>query len=69
MLRRTGLTTGPTWNYTTVLNFIFLGIIAVLGWRFLRTGGPEMLRMMQAAPAPPRPTGHEGHGHEPMHHH
>jgi len=64
----TVFTTGPTWNYTTVLNFIFLGIIAVLGWRFLRTGGPEMLRMMGAAPAP-KPAGHEGRGHEHMHHH
>ncbi len=38
----------PTWNYTTVLNLAFLVLIAVLGWRFLRTGGPEMLRMMEA---------------------
>jgi len=56
---------GPSWNYTTVLNLIFLGAIALLGWRFLRTGGPEMLRMMEA-PAPV-PAGHEGHGHEHMH--
>jgi uncharacterized membrane protein YraQ (UPF0718 family) len=41
-----------TWNYTTWLNIVFLGLAALLVWRFLKTGGPEMLRMMnQAAPA------------------
>ena len=35
-----------TWNYTTVLNIIFLGLAAVLLWRFVRTGGLPMLRMM-----------------------
>ena len=35
-----------TWNYTTWLNIVFLGLAALLVWRFLRTGGPEMLRMM-----------------------
>ena len=33
-------------NYTTVLNVIFLVLAAVLVWRFLRTGGPEMLKEM-----------------------
>jgi uncharacterized protein len=33
-------------NYTTVLNVIFLALAAVLVWRFMRTGGPEMLREM-----------------------
>jgi uncharacterized membrane protein YraQ (UPF0718 family) len=39
---------GPsiTLNYTTVLNIIFLLISTALVWRFLRTGGPKMLRMM-----------------------
>ena len=41
------LTSPPTLNYTSVLNVIFLLIMAVLGWRFLRTGGLEMLRMME----------------------
>jgi uncharacterized protein len=36
-----------TWNYTTVLNIIFLGVAAVLVWRFVRTGGLPMLRMME----------------------
>jgi hypothetical protein len=35
-----------TWNYTTVLNIIFLSLAAVLVWRFVRTGGLPMLRMM-----------------------
>jgi uncharacterized membrane protein YraQ (UPF0718 family) len=34
------------WNYTTWLNIAFLLLAALLVWRFLRTGGPEMLRMM-----------------------
>jgi uncharacterized membrane protein YraQ (UPF0718 family) len=39
-----------TWN-TTWLNIVFLGLAALLVWRFLKTGGPEMLRMMNK-PAP-----------------
>jgi hypothetical protein len=34
------------WNYTTVLNVLFLGLAAVLVWRFVRTGGIPMLREM-----------------------
>ena len=33
-------------NYTTVLNIVFLAIAGALVVRFLKTGGPEMLRMM-----------------------
>jgi uncharacterized protein len=33
-------------NYTTVLNVIFSMLAAVLVWRFLRTGGPAMLKEM-----------------------
>jgi uncharacterized membrane protein YraQ (UPF0718 family) len=40
-----------TWNYTTWLNIAFLILAAVLIWRFLRTGGPEMLRMMNGPAA------------------
>src|SRR5438105_5931234 len=43
----TALVSNPTLNYTSVLNGLFLVIIAILGWRFLRTGGLEMLRMME----------------------
>jgi hypothetical protein len=35
-----------TWNYTTWLNIAFLILAAVLVWRFFRTGGLGMLRMM-----------------------
>jgi hypothetical protein len=35
-----------TWNYTTILNIAFLAMTLVLVVRFLRTGGPAMLRMM-----------------------
>jgi uncharacterized protein len=42
---------GITFNYTTVLNIVFLTLAAVLIVRFLRTGGPAMLRMMGNSPA------------------
>ncbi len=38
--------TSLTWNYTTWLNIVFLLLAALLIWRFLKTGGPAMLRMM-----------------------
>jgi hypothetical protein len=41
------------WNYTTILNIIFLAIAAVLVWRFLRTGGLSMLRTMNEPPESP----------------
>jgi uncharacterized protein len=50
-----------TWNYTTVLNIIFLALAASLLWRYFRRGGGlRMLKMMNA------PMAHEhahGHGH------
>ncbi|HXT34001.1 MAG TPA: permease [Chloroflexota bacterium] len=39
---------GPTWDYTTVLNIVFLALAAALIVHFLRTGGSAMLRMMSA---------------------
>ena len=33
-------------NYTTVLDVLFLALSALLAWRFMRTGGPQMLQMM-----------------------
>jgi uncharacterized protein len=51
-----------TWNYTTALNIIFVALAAILSWRFLRTGGPEMLRMMNSAPA--AAGGHDHHHHD-----
>jgi uncharacterized protein len=47
-----------TWNYTTWLNIGFLVLAATLVWRFVTTGGIEMLRMMN------RPArGDEAHHH------
>ncbi len=43
-----------TWNYTTWLNVAFLILAGLLVWRFLKTGGPAMLRMMNR----PTATGH-----------
>jgi uncharacterized membrane protein YraQ (UPF0718 family) len=34
------------WDYTTWLNIAFLILAGLLVWRFLKTGGPAMLRMM-----------------------
>lgn len=36
-----------SWNYTTILNIVFLLLVVALVWRFMRTGGPMMLRMMK----------------------
>jgi uncharacterized protein len=43
--------TGVTWNYTTWLNVACLLFAGILVARFLRTGGPAMLRMMGGQPA------------------
>jgi uncharacterized protein len=40
------ITEGVQWNYTSVLNIIFLLLAAILVIRFIRTGGVPMLRMM-----------------------
>jgi uncharacterized membrane protein YraQ (UPF0718 family) len=49
-----------TWDYTTWLNLAFLILAAFLVWRFLKTGGPAMLSMMN------RPANH-GHAHDYAH--
>jgi uncharacterized membrane protein YraQ (UPF0718 family) len=49
-----------TFNYTTVLNIVFLIIATLLLVRFFRTGGPEMLRMMNSPD--------EHHHHDHSHH-
>jgi uncharacterized membrane protein YraQ (UPF0718 family) len=46
-------------NYTSVLNVIFLALAAALVWRFRRTGGPEMLAMMDMTPDEMSATGSE----------
>ncbi len=40
------ITEGIQWNYTSILNIIFLALAALLVIRFIRTGGLPMLRMM-----------------------
>ena len=49
------------WNYTSILNILFLIVTALLLWRFLKTGGPAMLKMMDAPPAPDAPAHHCHH--------
>jgi len=49
------------WNYTAILNILFLGVAGVLLWRAATTGGFRMLRMMNGAPHPSR--------HQPRHVH
>jgi len=46
-----------TWNYTSWLNLAFLLLAGLLVGRFLKTGGPAMLRMMN------KPANHEGAHH------
>jgi uncharacterized membrane protein YraQ (UPF0718 family) len=57
--------TRPTWNYTTFLNLIFLAVALLLGWRFLRTGGRQMLRAMEQ----PEPIAGNAHAQHHHHHH
>src|ERR1700694_2401467 len=42
------ITEGIQWNYTSILNVLFLFLAAILVIRFIRTGGIPMLRMMNA---------------------
>jgi uncharacterized protein len=41
---------GISWNYTTVLNIVFLLLAVALLVRFFRSGGGPMLKMMNGAP-------------------
>jgi uncharacterized membrane protein YraQ (UPF0718 family) len=52
---------GLSWNYTTWLNIIGIVLSIMLLWRFLATGGLDMLRMMKGGNDEP-PAGHQ-HGH------
>jgi uncharacterized protein len=49
------------WNYTTVLNIIFLLLAFALVWRFFRTGGRAMIAMMGGGPDDMASHGHSGH--------
>ncbi len=57
---------GPSWNYTTILNLLFLAVAMILVARFLRTGGVAMLRMMNMPED--TMTDHAGHDHTAMGH-
>jgi hypothetical protein len=46
------------WNYTSVLNVLFLALSATLLFRFLRTGGPAMMREMDNTVADPNSAPH-----------
>ena len=55
---------GIQWNYTTILNIIFLLLAAGLLVRFFWSGGAAMLKMMGGSPEVQEHTGHaEQHGH------
>lgn len=53
---------GFAWDYTTWLNLILLVPAAALVWRFFTTGGPKMLRMMDAPAKPGAQTATHVHG-------
>jgi len=57
---------GIRWNYTSVLNISFLLVSALLLVRFLKTGGPAMLREMGNAPADPNAEPHSCCHEEPV---
>jgi hypothetical protein len=46
-----------SWNYTSWLDIAAIAVSMLLLWRFLRTGGPAMLKMMEA------PQEQHAHGH------
>jgi uncharacterized membrane protein YraQ (UPF0718 family) len=48
---------GISWNYTSWLDIAALIVGSILLWRFLKSGGPEMLRMME------HPAGEHTHHH------
>jgi uncharacterized protein len=53
---------GVQWNYTTVLNIVFLLLAAALLVRFFRSGGAAMLKMMGGSPeSADDGAGHHGH--------
>jgi uncharacterized membrane protein YraQ (UPF0718 family) len=53
-----------SWNYTTVLNIVFLALAAALVIRFVRTGGIAMLSMMGGTPDASHDHASHNHGAE-----
>jgi len=41
-----------SWDYTTYLNIVFIAVAVALVWRFFRSGGAMMLKMMGGNPEP-----------------
>ncbi|MFP3567285.1 permease [Paraburkholderia sp. SIMBA_030] len=58
-----------TFSYTTVLNIIFGAIFIVLTVAFFRTGGPEMMRMMESVEHDHGGHGRHGSAHPHHQHH
>jgi uncharacterized membrane protein YraQ (UPF0718 family) len=56
---------GIQWNYTTILNIIFLLLAAALLVRFFRTGGAAMLKVMGGSPDAPHHHGDDSAGPHP----
>src|SRR3984885_3390230 len=48
----TGLNPMISWDYTTYLNIVFIAAAGIFIWRFFRTGGAMMLKMMGGNPEP-----------------
>jgi len=55
---------GITFNYTTILNIVFGAVFVVLTVVFFKTGGPDMMRMMEGGEHE-----HGSHGHPGTHDH
>ena len=60
--------TGITWNYTTVLNIVFLLAAAALVTRFFRSGAGPMLKMMGGGPPAAEPREHHDPAVGPLSH-
>ena len=55
--------TSIQWNYTTILNIVFLLLAAALLVRFFRSGGRQMLAMMGGSPGAYEQQAGHAHGH------
>jgi hypothetical protein len=62
--------TAITFNYTTILNMVFLFVAGGLVYRFFKTGGMSMVHMMNQSPDATHQMRHAGHGdgHGHVHH-
>ncbi|MGI8576909.1 MAG: permease [Nocardioidaceae bacterium] len=57
---------GISWNYTTILNIVFLLLAALLVIRFFHSGGRAMLSMMGGAPDDAEAEHHHEHAHDTL---